>query len=121
MGEIVVDFKGGMAAKLKQIKTQNEYNMLTSAETIGNKVGVVVFYSGKDAAAWKAQLRDLNDLAGDFFDEASFIGVDARFFPAILQTFPGAAEGKAAVFKADQTDVVDSSVDSIKGAINKVR
>jgi hypothetical protein len=29
----------------------------------------------------------LNDLAGDFFDEASFIGVDVRFFAAIVEQY----------------------------------
>ena len=108
-----------MAAKLKPIKTQNEYNLLTSPDTLGDRVGVVVFYSAANAGAWKAQLTDLNDLAGDFFEEASFIGVDVRFFPAILAQFAGAAEGKAAVFKKGAADatVVDSAIETLRAAV----
>jgi hypothetical protein len=109
-----------MAAKTKQIKTENEYNILTKKDALGNKVGVAIFYNGKDASAFKTQLSDLNDLAGDFFEEASFIAVDVRFFPNILAQHPGAAEGKASIFKVDgQKALVDSDCASIKDAVNK--
>jgi hypothetical protein len=72
------------AAKLKVIKTLNEFNILSSQQTLGNKFGVIVFFSGENAAAWKSTMSDLNDLAGDFFDHASFIGVDVRFFQQIV-------------------------------------
>ena len=56
-----------MAAKLKPIKTQNEYNILTG-DALGDKVAVVVFYDGGDAATWKKHTEELNDIAGDFYE-----------------------------------------------------
>ncbi len=49
-------------------------------------VAVIIFFDGSNAAAWKSHLSDLNDLAGDLFDEASLIAVDTRFFPDVLKT-----------------------------------
>lgn len=110
-----------MAAKLKPIKTLNEYNLLTGSDALGDKVAVVVFYDGGDAAGWKKQTLILNDLAGDFFETASFIGVDSRFFKQILESFNGAAQSKAAVWHGkkgvDSAKVVESSADAIRGAI----
>lgn len=113
-----------MAAKVKVIKTQNEFNILSSEQTLGKKAGVICFFNGQDAAAWKARLQDLNDLAGDFFEEASFIGVDTRFFPAIVDQFK-AGVNQAAVFRhvkgapAADVQVVDLSVAAVRAAVKK--
>jgi hypothetical protein len=48
-----------MAAKLKVIKTQNEFNILSSAQTLGNKYGVICFFDGADAGAWKNKLVEV--------------------------------------------------------------
>ncbi len=108
-----------MAAKLKQIKTLNEYNILTSEQTLGKKVAVVCFFNGADAGAWKAKLGELNDLAGDFFEQASFIGVDTRYFANIAEQHK-AATNKVAVFVLNGKEtVVDLDVAQIRAAIKK--
>jgi hypothetical protein len=113
-----------MAAKLKPIKTLNEYNLLTGSDALGQKNAVVVFYDGGKTAAWKNQTEILNDLAGDYFESTSFIGVDARFFKQIMEQFNGAAEGKAAIWQSKKgvqsAVVVDASAEAIRGAIAKL-
>lgn len=83
---------------------------------------MIVFYSGANAAAWKQALADWNDLAGDFFEKASFIGVDVRFFAPILAQYPGAAEGKAAVFKkGGEAKIVAATLDDVRQAVNSYK
>ncbi len=108
-----------MAAKLKQIKTLNEYNILTSEQTLGKKTAVVCFFNGADAAAWKAKLAELNDLAGDYFEQASFIGVDVRYFQGIADKH-NAGAGKAAVFTlGGKETVVDLNSAQIRAAVKQ--
>jgi hypothetical protein len=105
-----------MAAKLKVIKTQNEFNILTSEQTLGKKTAVVCFFNGADAG-WKAKQVELNDLAGDFFERGSFIGVDARFFQAISDKYHAAA-GQAAVFTLNgNVTVVELTSAAIRAAV----
>lgn len=87
----------------------------------GNKVGVVIFFNGSDAN-WKNHLNELNDLAGDFFEEASLIGVDARFFKQIIEKFPGSGEGSAAVFQKEEFDkctIVKNDTASIRATVKE--
>jgi hypothetical protein len=106
-----------MAAKLKVIKTQNEFNILTSEQTLGKKTAVLCFFNGADAGAWKGQLAELNDLAGDLFERASLIGVDARFFQPICEKYRTAA-GQAAVFTINSNvTVVELTNAAIRAAV----
>ena len=108
-----------MAAKLKPIKTLNELTHLTSPQTLGNKYCVLIFYDGSDAAAWKARTAELNDVAGDLFEEASLVGVDVRFFKAIAEKH-GAAAGQARVWRGQSEPVLISADNaSIKKACAK--
>ncbi len=108
-----------MAAKLKVIKTLNEFNILSSQQTLGNKFGVIVFFNGENAAKWKQQMSELNDLAGDFFDHASFIGVDVRFFPQVVEQHKG-GENKVTVFKhGGASEVVPLDIGQIRAALKK--
>ena len=90
-----------MAAKCKPVKTAHEFNNLTSKETVGTKTVCAIAFDGGNAAEWKSQLAELNDIAEDFWERASLVALDARFHKAIMEKVGLSANGQAALFKAD--------------------